>query len=69
MCLCKFCKFLKPKDQLFSFSDQQYLLILSQSFKLKYSQCAIIMESLSACSSDNSIIRAMKGFFLLMISL
>lgn len=49
-------------------TNQQCLFILPKSFQLKYSQCAIITESLSAFSSDNSIIRAMKGSFLLMIS-
>lgn len=59
--------FWSPKTNCSVFTNQQCLFILPKSFQLKYSQCAIITESLSAFSSDNSIIRAMKGSFLLMI--
>lgn len=60
--------FWSPKTNYSVLTNQQCLFILPKSFQLKYSQCAIITESLSAFSSDNSIIRAMKGSFLLMIS-
>lgn len=60
--------FWSPKTKCSVLTNQQCLFILPKSFQLKYSQCAIITESLSAFSSDNSIIRAMKGLFLLMIS-
>lgn len=59
--------FWSPKTNCSVLTNQQCLFILPKSFQLKYSQCAIITESLSAFSSDNSIIRPMKGSFLLMI--
>ena len=61
-------RFWSPGTNCSVLTNQQCLFILPKSFQLKYSQCAIITESLSAFSSDNSIIRAMKGSFLLMIS-